>query len=540
MAGPVGTPVTPGKPTPPPTAGGSGAPHAPTTTAGHWVQQGGKWALIHAVGPGQWAQGPRPGFKAPPKPQLTRQMDVTRAIGGAHGGAAPGAGQQPANWLQPLTPDQVTNQATNTITSIYKPVLQSLDAQSTQESAIMAKQQADNQYYQQWLNSKSTSLQAAQDQVDQSTNALEQQLTGNMTQALGAETPALTAAANARPGDVSNNAPSFTPGQSALGNALGANQQAAGLTETGAADRSLAQERIAQGQLSSGVGNAASFMEAGAMKQEGDFQNAMTKIAATKATALGNETSSIEKEIARLQGVQIAVAQNNRNYATAAEKLGIAVANTNSEINTRAANTNIAAGRLANSQANTNLAAKRLAESIAQNTFNDKVKGEKLSLDQQKYLLSVANTDSAVALRNAEIYQKEHGGLTPGEVNTQLSIIDKASGELDNLTAQGLTPQQAYQALLTGSYYGKGLNSKGATVAKRITVPRLTNQSMLNAAYNLRQGGTGLTAGDVHYLAQLGIQTSSLVGRYGAGRVSQHGLPAGAGGTSNYTPAHGP
>lgn len=43
---------------------------APKPVAGHYIMKGGQPVLIHATGPGQWARGPKPGFAAPPRPQM--------------------------------------------------------------------------------------------------------------------------------------------------------------------------------------------------------------------------------------------------------------------------------------------------------------------------------------------------------------------------------------------------------------------------------------------------------------------------------------
>ena len=481
---------------PPPVAGAAGAPHTPQTphvTAGHWIQQGGKWSLIHAVGPGQWAAGPKPGFSAPPKPSSS---------------PAPGATERPqGSWLAPLTPNQVASQAKNIVGAVYQPVMNELGNEATQENAIMSKQQADNQYYMQWLNTKSSALQTQQNNVDSTTNALEQQLTGNMDQTLGAQDQALTGAANATPGNVTANGQAFTPG-SALGNALQSNQQSAQGLENAGARLDLQQEQNAQSEFTNDAGNAAAFLEAGATKQTGAYQAAMSKIAESTATAMSKEASSLATEITRLQGVQISLSENNRNYAAAAEKLHLATASTASEIQARSA------GEAARNRS-LNIAQARLNQTIAQDAINTSLRQDQLSLEQKRYLLSVANSRSEIALRTAETYLKQHGGvLTPTEQNTWYSVIDKTSGEINGLIQRNkLTPDQAYQAVLTGYIrYSSG----GRTHTR--AVPRLSNQSLLNAAFNLRDGGPGLNAGDLGYLERLGLTQQSISTRY-AGRV---------------------
>lgn len=484
--------------TPPPAAGGHGAPHAAAPargTAGHWIQKGGQWTLIHAVGPGQWVEGTKPGFKAPPKP---KGMSGTSAN---------------QDWLNPLTPAQVTQQARNELGNVYKPALNDINAQSKQEQAIFAKQESDNQYYQSWLNSKSTALQANQQAVDQQTQALEQQLTGNQTTELGAQTSALTAAATARAGNVSNEAQAFAP-NSGLGGYLATTQQTAQQDENARATASLQDEQNAQAQTNSDLLLGPGTMTANAAKESAAFQSAMTKIASTKASELTNEASSISKEIARLEGVQIAVSENNRNFDTAAEKLGVQVANTNSEIASRAATATLNNKKfgLAVTKENNTIAQNAIRDHLTQEGLN--LRDKSLQLQSQRLVESVLNTNSEIALRNAETAAKKNGGvLTPHEQNTYFDAIDKASGEINSLMQNnGLTPPEAYQAMLRGYITVPGSNGN----TKKVGVPRMANQSVLNAAYNLRSGGSGLTAGDIAYLGKIGLSPAALHSRYGS------------------------
>src|SRR5690242_6138955 len=80
-----------------------------------------------------------------------------------HGGAkaaaaarARGAGYDP---LAVMSPQQIKQQATKTVTAAYKPQYQGLSQQQQQLQAIKAKQDADNIYYQQWLDAKTNALQ---------------------------------------------------------------------------------------------------------------------------------------------------------------------------------------------------------------------------------------------------------------------------------------------------------------------------------------------------------------------------------------------
>lgn len=479
--------------TAPPTAGGKGAPHAPKPnhgTAGHWIQQGGQWQLIHAVGPGQWAKGPKEGFNAPPKPKAMAHAAGQRA------------GQQNFNPLEPMTMQQIRSQALSEVRGAYKPAYSELNLEGSQEQAIYAKQQSDNQYYQQWLDSKMQSVQASQDAVDQSTTALESQILGATTSAMGAQNTALAQA----------------PG-SATESFLQSSESAANIRAAAQAQHGVTAEQVAQAGLGSAEMNASNFLQAGAQKESAAFQDAMNKIAVTRSGLVAKEGGDIEKEIARLQGVAISVAENNRNYQAAAEKLGLTKAQIGSEIAARAAGTKLAQGRLDVAKVNANTALLRLEHTVKQDDFNNWIKKQNLNIHQQQLVNTLLNGQSERALHAAEIYKAQHGGgLTPSEQNTIYGTIDRATGLINSLIATGrgqpgLTPGEAYQALLRGGYEGRKLNQLGKVVPGWIVIPRMSNQSLLNAAFNLANTHTGgLTQGDVAYLERLGLVNP--LGRY--------------------------
>ena len=87
-------------------------------------------------------------------------------------------------------------------------------------------------------------------------------------------------------------------------------------------------EGVAQSQLGQAQDNSLNAFSANQGKENATFTTAMQKIATTRATDVAKQSSDLQKEVARLQGVNISVAENNRNYNTAATKLGITEANT--------------------------------------------------------------------------------------------------------------------------------------------------------------------------------------------------------------------
>lgn len=390
------------------------------------------------------------------------------------------------NWTQPLSPKQVVQQANALVTQAYQPATSELNLEESQQNGILAKQVADNQYYQNWLDAKSAALQANEAQVNSATNALESQLTSDQAGGFGAQSANLTAAANDRAGNVSNNAASFAPGGSALGAELGSTRQGLENELGAAAKQSLAVENTSSNALGAAIANTGAVVASGQAKEQGAFNTQMMKIAQSRAALGAKEGADLTSEIAKLQGVQISLAENDRNYATATAKLGITAANTSSEIANRAANTKLAAGRLSVERG-------RLHETITEDQIRNDQTGEKIALQ-------AANTSSEIALRNAQIWKDTHPqakGISQTAVNTITNSIRKAAGEMNGLIGQqGLTPQQAYAAMLQGGYQaGK----------KWIHVTAITNQSLLNAAFHVRSGGSGLTPGDLKYLTQLGL-----------------------------------
>lgn len=478
------------------------------------------------------------GTKAPPKGGgvgMTRpgakaaHVGVTRAAGIRSGQAkakslTPGEvlANRPGNWTQPLTPRQVVQQATAAVEASYNPVLNSINQEANIENGILSKQESDNQFYTNWLSTKGAALMANQNTVDQQTQALASQLSGDQASLFGRQPGELTAQANAQPGNVNNNAPAFTAGESALGNALASNHDAM-RAELGAATNQTGQlEQSATGETSSAILNSGSAIAAGQAKEVGNYQNAMLKIAGEKSTLSTREGAALLSEITRLQGAQTALSENDRNYNTAVQKLGISAANTSSEIAARSATTTL------NRQ--------KFNATLAQNKFNDWVKQEQLGQGQerinqagQKIAISLANSNSTTALHNAEIAKdRKTGALSLVSQNTLYDQIQKASGAINGLMQKyGLTGAQAYQAVLTGSFPGQKQTSTGKNYTGTISSPfKLTNQSLLNAAYNTSVAGSGLTSGDVRYLTQLGLTNISsrlTVASNGVANISQGG-----------------
>lgn len=410
---------------------------------------------------------------------------------------------QPTNPLAPLTPQQIQKQAKSTVSSSYAPAYQNLNQQQTQANNIAAKRAADNHYYLAWLDTQGQALQAHADAANKTLQDLEQQLTGQQTQQYAALPGQLVQGAADRAGNVSNEA-----NANAFGRYLSPQLQANEQSLHGSAAGALAATGNTTDMLGASRANTGAFVMAGQEKQMGDLNTVLTNIAQQRSKLQSSETGDVAKEIGRLQGVEISKAEYNQNYATAASKLGITLANTRSEINHRNnadAAAQAAAQRAAN-QANPNLVGSAAWSRVAGQAAKDR----SYQLDQAKY-------NSATA---KDIYERQHGlgpykpstagvqkPLTLSSQNTIYSHISALQGELRQL--QGtyqLSPQAAYHVLLNGSteqLHTK--DSKGKIHyydTKRYTPPDV---QLLNAAYNVATGN-GLTKGDVAALEKMGIQ----------------------------------
>jgi hypothetical protein len=397
--------------------------------------------------------------------------------------------------LAPLTPKQIQQQAKSTVSSSYTPSYQNLNQQQTQAQNIAAKREADNHYYLAWLDTQGQALQAHADAANATLQGLEQQLTGQQTQQFAALPGQLVTAASARAGNVSNEA-----NANAFGRYLSPQLQANEQNLHGAAAGALAATGNTTDMLGAARANTGAYVMAGQDKQMSDLNTALTNIAQQRSKLQSSETGDVAKEIARLQGVEISKAEYNQNYATAAQKLGITLANTQSEINTRAANSKIAA-------TNASTSATRAANS-------------QMNSDRT-YQLNVAKYDSATA---KDLYERQHHlgayklpGNHPLGQSSQNVIYGKIStveGTLRQLLTNGANPQTAYHTLLGGKTVniptGRTHNVKqtdGTYKSEpiyRTTTYKPPDVQILNAAYNLVTG-FGLTKGDIAALEQMGL-----------------------------------
>lgn len=402
--------------------------------------------------------------------------------------------------LAPLSPQQIANQARSTVSSSYKPAYQSLNQQQTQANNIAAKREADNHYYLAWLDTQGQALQAHADAANKTLGDLEQQLTGNQAQQFAALPGQLVTSAGERAGNVSNEA-----NANAFGRYLSPQLQANTQDLHGAAAGALAATGNTTDLLGAARANTGAFVMAGQNKQMGDLNTALTNIANERSKLRSSQTGDVAKEIARLQGVEIAKAEYNQNYATAAQKLGITLATAKSEIGARAASAKAAADA-----SNPNLPGSAAWSRVAAAAARDAT-----------YKLNVAKYNTATA---RDIYEKQHHlgvyknasnrPLGQSSQNTIYNHVSAVEGTLRQLLSNGADPQTAYHTLLGGKTVnvptGRTHNVKqtDGTYKSEPIYRTVTYKSpdvqILNAAYNLVTGN-GLTKGDVAALEKMGL-----------------------------------
>lgn len=115
-----------------------------------------------------------------------------------------------------------------------------------------------------------------------------------------------------------------------------------------------------------------------------------------------------------------------------------------------------------------------------------------------------ANNSTRVLLQQMKNSAAKGKRATGAAANAVFSHIDYVTGEIQNLVNNGLSPVAAYHLLQNGGRVQTGTSSTGKPTYRTYYPNRLGTQ-VLNAAYNVRSGGSGLTSGDEAWLASLGI-----------------------------------
>lgn len=379
---------------------------------------------------------------------------------------------QAPNPLKLLSGPQITKQATNTISKSYAPSYLDLKQQGNEAKAISAKRTSDNKYFQSWLDTQAAALQAHADAAHAQLSGLTQQLTNEQNQLYGGEAPV----------------------GGAEGQALGTNQTGTKGQLNSSALGSVANIATGTDALGSARANNENVILSGQQKQTADLNTALTNIANQRSKLQSSETGDIAKEIARLQGVNISVAQSDRSYNAAAEKLGLSAANTNSEITARAQAAQTALTRAQNQKMESDrtfqLDKQKLGDAEARNNYE-------LTHGLGPYKVAKTATGAThLSLASSDrMYQSIEG--TRGEIRTITS-----GGYLNG---QKLTKQQAYHIIANGgTYQVQEPNADGTTVWKNVKATKSPGNEVLNAAFNLETEGS-INTNDLKALNRLGL-----------------------------------
>lgn len=402
------------------------------------------------------------------------------------------------SYLNPMTAKQIQKQATKTIRAAYAPEFQDLNQQTNQANSLAEKRTADNQYYLNWLNQQQTALKASSDASNQSIQNMENSLYGDQTRDFASQSPNLVDAANARAGNVSNNAQA-APLTTGLGDEQ-ANENAA-LAATTASG--LGQQQLGQNMLAAtGANNAASI---GDLEREnvGSLQKTLTSIAAARSKLGTAEPGDIQKEIARLQGVEVQKAQYRSNLALTGQKLNLDAANINSEINTRNAQVKISAANAQTSRMNALTSISR-AQQTAMN-------------ENRQFKLDSAKFDQLTA---KDLYERQHGlgPYKPGSstasktINDHGATVNKPLGQASQNVIFSKVNEYANALRVLRDQHGMSTDQAWHFIASGGHVKGLSTGSvdtnLLTVAQSVVFGG-GLDRGDINILHSLGVVIGS-------------------------------
>lgn len=218
--------------------------------------------------------------------------------------------------LRPQTPGGLAKQAKSTVNKAYAGAFADLTNQEGRVNDIDAKRARDNRSYTTWLDEQhqrlategraaDAALLSHQDKMQQDVDAVH----------LASQAEARSRAANAT-GNVSDPSKSF---------ALDLSPERIKGNESVANARAQTQAQIGSNQKSSNyvAGANALFMGAQEAKRQSDTYSALKKIGEDRQELRLDRAGDLGKELSRLLDREITKAQGNREFAAAAQKLGL-------------------------------------------------------------------------------------------------------------------------------------------------------------------------------------------------------------------------
>jgi hypothetical protein len=213
-------------------------------------------------------------------------------------------GQVPAA-LRPDSRRDIVQESRQLVRGIYKPVLTDIRAQERLTEGIYEKRTSDNQYYLDWLNTKSNELQAHAETADNQLTMSQTEIANAANQAMGQLQQRLLAQAGDDPGNVSN------PTQS---NAIMTDTTAQGAANAAMIaaerERTATQQRSAEGQRQAAQGSNFAYATAAQQRAGADYGLRMTELGTARTAAKQERASKIQEETVRRLDQEIAKAQS--------------------------------------------------------------------------------------------------------------------------------------------------------------------------------------------------------------------------------------
>lgn len=220
--------------------------------------------------------------------------------------------------LKERTQNSLKQQAAKTIGQLYQPALGALDQQAQRLQNLDQKRQQDNASYRQWLMDQQTKYEAAARQSEAQYQGYLTNLQQTTQQQHDNAQAAATQAAQTAPGNVSNMQQSTALQGLSADTAKATGTVGTQIQKTNELIPSMEDRFQAERQGIIGQSNAAES------KRTADLSTGLDQLNQDRLKLLSSQASDQLKEFQRLQGQQVDIANSNRNYDAAANKLGIA------------------------------------------------------------------------------------------------------------------------------------------------------------------------------------------------------------------------
>lgn len=216
----------------------------------------------------------------------------------------------PYSPLAAMSPKELRQQAAQTMRAIYKPAFKQLGREQSRMLAISNKRKNDNAYYLNWLDKKSSQLQAHQDASNAALIQAGQDAQADTATAFTDMRDKLVTQGEQTPGVVSN------PADATAFDVSGAANQAQELIQT---ERQRTTDQLGSLEDAHAVAAASNFAFIGAQeaKRTADQWEALSKLGDAKQQLRLSKAADTAKEIARLLDREVQKAQIRGNISSA-------------------------------------------------------------------------------------------------------------------------------------------------------------------------------------------------------------------------------